>query len=56
MCIVFGDHVRSCDSLLVTKVISANVSTNGVVPVSLNDVTAPLEITHTYSAKWISTT
>jgi len=36
-------------------VISANVSTNGVVPVSLNDVSPPLEITHTYSAKWFPT-
>ena len=49
--ILYGSH----ESLLVTKVISANVSTNGVVPVSLNEVTPPLEVTHTYSAKWYPT-
>lgn len=48
---VLADYV----TLLVTKVISANVSTNGVVPVNLNDITAPLEVTHTYSARWFST-
>ncbi|CAL1288739.1 unnamed protein product [Larinioides sclopetarius] len=37
------------------KIISANVSTAGVTPISLNDAAAPFPITHTYSVNWIET-
>ena len=37
------------------QVISANVSTRGVKPFDLEEVPVPLEITFTYSAKWVPT-
>ncbi|GFT99098.1 transmembrane 9 superfamily member 1 [Nephila pilipes] len=37
------------------KIISANVSTAGVVPVNLNEAVAPFRVTHTYSVNWIET-
>ncbi|GFY64686.1 transmembrane 9 superfamily member 1 [Trichonephila inaurata madagascariensis] len=37
------------------KIISANVSTAGVIPVNLNEAVAPFHVTHTYSVNWIET-
>ena len=37
------------------QVISANVSTMGVNPLSLDDAELPLKIAFTYSAKWFQT-
>ncbi|XP_042896527.1 transmembrane 9 superfamily member 1 isoform X2 [Parasteatoda tepidariorum] len=37
------------------KIISANVSNVGSPPFSLNDVTAPISVTHTYSVNWVET-
>ena len=38
------------------QVISANVSTLGVNPLSVDDLEPPASITFTYSAKWFPTT
>ncbi len=37
------------------QVIFANVSTKERSPVTLDGVTAPIEVTFTYSVKWIPT-
>lgn len=39
----------------VSQLITANVSTLGISPLSLDNVNAPLKVTFTYSAKWSET-
>lgn len=41
--------------MLAAQVIAANVTVTDGVPLLLDELTAPLDITHTYSVRWFPT-